>query len=140
MAIRKHAITPTGSQTNSAGPANLLKLDRVEFRDGHAVGLVGGQHLYLPTSEIPGSGSLFVQFSPKDVMLTRGDASGLSARNRLRGQVRQMVPLQQAVFVAVDIGQTTWVEVTPAAATELQLAAGVEVTCLVKAHCLQLLA
>ncbi len=128
------------SWTNSAGPANLLKLDRVEFHDGHAVGVVGRQKLHLPTNDAPPTGSIFVQFAPNDVILTRHEVWGLSARNHLRGRVHQVVPLQEAVFVAVDVGQTIWVEVTPAAATELELSPGVEVTCLVKTHCLQLLA
>jgi molybdopterin-binding protein len=48
----------------------------------------------------------------------------------------RLVEVDQAVFVAVDIGQVLWAEVTPQAAAELQLASGVEVTCLLKAHSL----
>ena len=44
----------------------------------------------------------------------------------------------QAVFVAIDIGQILWAEVTPAAASDLDLKPGVEVVCLLKTHSLNL--
>ena len=40
------------------------------------------------------------------------------------------------MFVAVDIGQIIWAEVTPQAAAELELQPGAAVICLVKAHSL----
>jgi len=55
----------------------------------------------------------YVQFSPQDVMLSRDDIAGISARNHLRGQIRQFVELPERVFVAVDIGQIIWCELTP---------------------------
>ena len=80
---------------------------------------------------------MFVEFSPTDVTLSRHDVTGLSARNHLQGRVCQVVPLQQAVFVAVDIGQVIWAEVTPEAAAELGLELGAQVICLLKAHSLR---
>ncbi len=77
-----------------------------------------------------------MRFSPADVTLSRRDVTGLSARNHPRGRVRQTVPLSHATFVAIDIGQLIWAEVTPAAAMELDLLPGNEVTCLLKAHSL----
>ena len=123
---------------NSVGPVNLLRLEQVEHRDGHAAGRVGGQCLYLPAEELPSSSPLFVQFSPVDVTLSRKDVPGLSTRNHLHGMVRQLVPLSQATFVAIDIGQLLWAEVTPEAAVELDLKPGGEVTCLLKAHSLHI--
>jgi molybdate transport system ATP-binding protein len=124
--------------TNSIGPVNLLRLGGVELRDGQTMGRLGGQLLYLPKKDVPPRGPVFVQFSPIDVTLSRRDIAGLSARNHLHGRIRQLVPLDQAVFVAVDVGQILWAEVTPEAAAELDLALGREVTCLVKAHSLRL--
>ena len=77
-----------------------------------------------------------MQFSPSDVIIARQEVAGLSVRNQLRGTVRRIVLAGQALFVAVDIGQIIWAEVTSQAAVELQLQPGAEVLCLVKAHSL----
>jgi molybdate transport system ATP-binding protein len=124
---------PLGWQ-NSIGPVNLLRLGGIESRDGRTTGRVGDQLVYLPEKEVPARGPVFIQFSPVDVTLSRRDVTGLSARNHLQGRIRQLVPLDQAVFVAIDVGQILWAEVTPEAAAELDLALGHEVTCLLKAH------
>ncbi len=120
--------------TTPAGPVNLLRVERVELRDGHAVGRVGQQELFLPFRELPRQDPLFVQFSPGDVILSREDIAGLSARNYLRGKVCQLVATATGVFVAVDVGQVVWAEITPEAAGELALESGSEVTCFLKAH------
>jgi molybdate transport system ATP-binding protein len=122
--------------TNSTGPINLLRLENVELREGSCTAHVGDQLLQLPargsTSALPS----FVQFSPADVIIARHEVAGLSVRNHLRGKVCRVIPIQQAVFVAVDIGQIIWSQVTQQAAAELELQPGAEVTCLVKAHSL----
>lgn len=123
---------------NSIAPVNLLRLKGIEFRDGRTMGQVGDQLLYLPQKEIPSQGPVFVQFSPVDVTLSRQDVTGLSARNHLQGRIRQLVPLDHAVFVAIDVGQILWAEVTPEAAAELDLVLGSQVTCLMKAHSLRI--
>ena len=125
---------------NSIGPVNLLRLEQVELCGNHATGRVGSQLLYFPLEAPPSSSPLFVQFSPTDVTLSRHDVPGLSTRNHLRGRVCQLVPVDQGVFVAVDIGQIIWAEVTPEAAAELDLQPGREVTCLLKAHSLRTIA
>ena len=124
------------SWTNSIGPMNLLRLQQVESLPGGLTARVGDQRLRLPAAETPGRLPAFVQFSPRDVMLSRQDVAGLSARNHLRGKVCQVIAVSGAVFVAVDIGQILWAEVTAEAAAELDLKAGHEVTCLLKAHSL----
>ena len=121
---------------NSVGPVNLFRLEEVEFHDGHAVGRVGSQRLHLPAEDLPSSSLLFVQFAPSDVTLSRQGVAGLSTRNQLHGTVRQLVPLRHATFVAIDIGQLLWAEVTSEAADELDLRPGCEVTCLLKVHSL----
>lgn len=56
----------------------------------------------------------------------------------MQGRVCQVVPLRQAVFVAIDVGQVLWAEVTPEAAAELQLKPGSQVICLLKPHSLRM--
>ncbi len=121
---------------NSTGPMNLLRLEHFESGKDHAVGRIGDQELHLPLQTPPDRLPVFVQFSPADVTLSRKDVSGLSTRNHLRGRVCRLVELDQAVFVAIDIGQILWAEVTPQAAAELDLKPDCEVFCLMKAHSL----
>ena len=127
--------TPLG-WSNSTGPINLLRLDRVEAADGEIRAWIGPQPLSLPPQSPAGGMPRFVQFSPTDVLLSRQDVSGVSARNHLRGRVCRIAQSNQAVFVAIDIGQILWAEVTPAAARELDLQPGAEVICLLKTHSL----
>ena len=122
---------------NAIGPANLLRLERFAADGDHVTAQIGEQTLYLPLESVPKASPLFVQFSPADVTLSRHDVPGISTRNHLRGRVCQMVKVDRAVFVAVDIGQILWAEVTPEAAAELELTLGSEVTCLLKALSLQ---
>ncbi len=122
---------------NGTGPINLLRLDDVQFGKEETLGHVGSQAIHIPPLSAPAAMPLFVEFSPANVTLSRQDIAGLSTRNHLRGRVCRMVTLDQSVFVAVDIGQILWAEVTPQAAAELQLASGAEVTCLLKAHSLR---
>jgi molybdate transport system ATP-binding protein len=120
--------------TNSTGPMNLLRLDRVEATQGEVRGWIGQHILSLPPSS--GTTPTFVQFSPREVVLSRQDIVGISARNHLRGQVCRIAQSNQAVFVAIDIGPIIWAEITPAAASELELRPGIEVVCLLKTHSL----
>ena len=122
---------------DSARPANLLRLDYVERHEGHWRGRVGEQWLHLPPPRHPPARTLYVEFFPGEVTLARGEPQGLSMRNRLRGKVGKITTVPAGVFVAVDVGQIVWSEITPEAAAELQLAVGVEVTCLVKTHSLR---
>ena len=123
--------------SNATGPVNLLRLDRIEAVDGGLQGWIGPQRLVLP----PRASSLppprFIQFSPRELILSRRDISGISARNHLRGQLCRLVRSHQAVFAAIDMGQVIWAEVTPAAAGELDLQPGIEVVCLLKTHSLE---
>jgi len=124
---------------NANGPINLLRLDRIERQGDHCYGTVGKQRVYVPAPARQASEPLFVQFSPRDVILGRQNIRGLSARNHLNGHVRQIVRLERAVFAAIDIGQIVWVEITGDAVSELELELGTEVVCLLKAHSLQVI-
>jgi molybdate transport system ATP-binding protein len=120
----------------SAAPINLLKLDSIESEAAHLTARLGEQRLFLPPGVGPASSPAFVQFSPKDVILSRQDVAGLSARNHLRGRVCKITVAGQARFVAIDVGQILWAELTLEAVDELDLQPGREVTCLIKAHSL----
>jgi molybdate transport system ATP-binding protein len=122
--------------TDSTGPINLLRLDQVEVREEECTALVGNQTLHLPPRDKNSGVPAFVQFSPSDVIIARHEVAGLSVRNQLHGKVCRIVATPRALFVAVDIGQIIWAEVTPQAAVELGLQPGVEAICLVKAHSL----
>jgi molybdate transport system ATP-binding protein len=119
---------------NAAGPVNLLRLDGLETNESHRMARIGDQQLFLPLGEIPAGEAQFVQFSPRDVILARHDVAGLSARNHLRGRVCRVLPANRSVFVAIDVGQVIWAELTPEAVRELELEPNREVICLLKAH------
>ena len=124
--------------TNSTGPVNLLRIERIEKTDGLIKACVNGQSIVLPIVNLPSASPSFIQFRPADVILSRRDVSGLSVRNHLHGCVRQILTLDGAVFVAIDIGQVLWAEITQQAAAELELKVGCDLTCLLKAHSLRL--
>jgi molybdate transport system ATP-binding protein len=125
-----------------AAPVNLLRLERCERRGDCFVGLVGGQELTMPLTDLGpngvGGASLpqYVQFLPKDVILARHDVAQVSARNHLRGTICRIMPVEHAVFVAVNIGPIIWVEVTHQSVAAMELTVGLEVVCLVKAQSL----
>lgn len=123
---------------NSTGPVNLIRVDAVRLAGSHLVAQVGRHHLFVPTSEVPSSPTTFVQFSPRDVILSREDMEGLSARNRLRGRICRVIETEHAVFVAVDVGAVVWAEITADATAELKLHEGEEITCVMKAHNLRI--
>lgn len=124
--------------TDAIGPANLLRLEHVEQQPERWQGRIGSQILSIPPLPAAVRGPLYVQFLPRDVIVCLHDVTGVSARNHLRGTVRQIVETPSGVFVAVDVGQMLWAELTPAAVTELQLSAGSEVLCLIKTQSLKI--
>ena len=125
--------------TDSAGPVNLLRVEEIEEQAGLAIARVGGHRIQLPAGPLSHRSPLFIQFSPAAVVLSRNDVKDLSSRNHLTGQVRQLIQISGDVFVAVDVGQILWAVVTPEAASDLELAISLEVTCLLKVHSLSLI-
>jgi molybdate transport system ATP-binding protein len=127
------------------GPVNLLRLDDVEPAGDHLVGRIGQQRLNVP-GEVSATrnGPTYIQFLPRDVMLSRGDVAGLSARNHQHGRVREIVPLPHSgrvfVAIAIDAGQSLWAEVTPEAVKELNLAVDSPATCHIKSTAMSVLA
>jgi molybdate transport system ATP-binding protein len=114
------------------GPVNLLRVTELRPAGDHWEGKVGEQSVYLRPAGFQEGGSTLVQFLPHDVILSRGPSEGLSARNRLRGVVREVLQVGDRGFVAVDAGQFLWAEVTPESIQELGLHPGEAVFCLVK--------
>ena len=116
------------------GPVNLLRIGGVAAVDGRWQGRIGEQSVVLPAVPSGYAGdSVCVQFLPRDVTLAAAEVAGLSARNHLHGQVREIVPLGERIFVAIDVGQFIWAEITPAAVSELAIAPGKSLVCLIKA-------
>lgn len=122
---------------NGAGPANLLRITTRSIEGGRLLGLIGNQQLQLPPGLPQGPEPVYLQCWPNEVTLAEHDVSGLSVRNHLHGEVRQVIPLEDRTFVAVDVGQIIWAEITREAARELNLAIGREVYCLIKTQSLR---
>lgn len=107
--------------------------------DGQWQGRVADQTLHLPAAAAASAGhSIRVQFAPQDVVLSQAAVAGVSARNQLRGRVRELAPVRDRVFVALDVGQVLWAEVTPDAVRELGLVVGQTLTCLIKVSAMRL--
>lgn len=126
-----------GLRAARSGPVNVLRVADVQRAGEHYVGRLGEQLVHLPPDDRALPPEVTVQCVPSDVVLSARDVAGVSARNHLRGIVRRVTQVSHVVFVAVDVGQTLWCEVTPEAVRELGLEPGREVVCLVKTHSLE---
>lgn len=118
------------------GPVNLLRVEQVRQAGDHSEGRVGNQRFYLPGRATPPTA--YVRFLPSDVALLLEDVHRISVRNHLRGVVRDMVRVAdktsgERVYIAVDVGQVLWAQLTPSACEEMALRVGVPVVCLIKA-------
>ncbi|MFV2066522.1 MAG: molybdenum ABC transporter ATP-binding protein [Pirellulales bacterium] len=114
------------------GPINLLRIDNIRRADGHWEGELSGQPFRLPESLNVTGPSHHIRLSSSDVVLGQHNVEGISVRNQLHGQVREIVALPERAFVAVDVGQFLWTEVTLEAVRDLGLKPDAEVTCLIK--------
>ncbi len=139
---------PTGSTLDRAaivglrshpGPINLLRLTSVRRVGDHYEGRIGEQNFHLPDAPERDEDGTWITIRPSGVAISRGDVAGLSIRNHLRGKVEQIAPCGEHVFVAVDVGQRLWAELTPEAVRELELSPGVGVVCLIKSVAAHLL-
>lgn len=124
------------------GPVNLLKLRDASVHGDHIQGSIGSQLVFVP-AHVPGGkleSDLYVQFAPADVTLSRELIVGLSMRNQLEGVIRDVVSLPDgSVYVAVDVGQIIWAQVTPQARQELGLEVDQRVYTLIKASSLEVI-
>ena len=55
--------------TNSTGPVNLLRIDRLTAAEDHCVAHIGERMVNLPPNKPPSESAAFIQFRPADVML-----------------------------------------------------------------------
>jgi molybdate transport system ATP-binding protein len=123
-----------------AVPLNLLRVTDLCQVDGHWQGRVSGQTMHLPSYNLRIGCDAYVQFQPHDVVLAHGlETACLSVRNRMEGVIREILLLDGRAFVAVDIGQFLWAEVTPEAVRDLGLRPGEAVACLIKTSCIAVL-
>ncbi len=58
--------------TNSTGPVNLLRIDRLTAAEDHCVAHIGERMVNLPPNKPPSESAAFIQFRPADVMLAPG--------------------------------------------------------------------
>lgn len=132
----------TWASVEEHGPVNLLKVEGVERIEDHLRGTIGQQVLSF-AGQMPNDAAGQVQhicFLPRDVMLSRGDLAGVSARNHLHGRVSEIVALPGRVFVAVAVGgQMLWTEITHDARRELAIEPGTPVTCHIKSTAIRVL-
>ena len=110
----------------------------VRVADGVAVVRVGAAEVFARAPDAA-AGAVHVCVRAEDVVLIRGGAGAASARNRLAGVVKGLVPEGPLVRVELDCGFPLAALVTRPAAEELGLAVGVAVLALVKATAVHLL-
>jgi molybdate transport system ATP-binding protein len=118
-------------------PINLLRVQKLECVGDRWQGQVGTATIVLPAKAAEFAGrNVAVQFLASDVMLGHEPLTGWSARNQFAGHVCNVVALADRTYVAVDIGQFIWAELTPGAVKELALTPGSPVICVVKTSAL----
>jgi molybdate transport system ATP-binding protein len=125
--------------SGDAGPVwNVFRAD-VDAADRH-VARVGAGELTLPRAAPPPD-TVWLRLSSGAITLERADAAPTlaSARNRLAGTVVRLDATGDRVRVLVDAGTPLQVDVTRAAVADLALEVGALVTCVFKAHALELL-
>ena len=118
------------------GPINRLRVEQVQPVGDHGEGRVGDQPFYLPGRTA--GDTVYVRCLPHDVALTLNDVPRISMRNHLRGTVRDIVRVSQGaaggrIYIAVDVGQTLWAQLTASACEDLDLKTGKPVICVLTA-------
>ena len=115
---------------------NLLRITP-RLEGSQRVGMIDGQRLVLPAGAT--DAAAFVAFDADAVLLTRHSIADISARNQLRGVVRQIVPVSGGMLISVDVGQPLWAAVTVDAVREMQLSPAAEVVCIIKTQALRVI-
>lgn len=117
---------------HALGLENLLEVEVIGPGDGTTRARLGSHEVLLPEADLGPGERGHVTVRPEDVLLAASPLTGVSARNVLDGEVRDILPLGDRLLVHVDVGQPLRVEVTRAAARELGLAVGRPVWCYTK--------
>ncbi len=126
-------------EAESQGFKNILPC-RVEGHDTHGSRLRlgregGGALLRVPRCETAPGEQVFAGIAASDILLALAAPKGLSARNNIPGRIERVSDVDHACLLTVVIQKgmpPIAVEVTPDASAELQLAAGTEVTLVIK--------
>jgi molybdate transport system ATP-binding protein len=133
------ALERNGAATRAF--TNLLCVVATRRPNGGWNGLVGDQMIHLPDHiQPPDDARCYLQFSPQAVNLVVGPLTdSLSARNRLAGTVRKVLPHHGGALVLADVGQPIWAEVTAESVEALGLKPGTGVNCVIKATAMQVI-
>jgi molybdate transport system ATP-binding protein len=118
------------------GVDNLLRLPIVAHDEAGGVSLValgGDVLLAAPLCDAKIGGAVELGFYADDILVCLEKPVGISARNALAGVVEAVDRVGHEVLVALRVGEATLrARITPAAASELGLAAGQRVVAVIK--------
>jgi molybdate transport system ATP-binding protein len=119
---------------DAAGAVVEGRVTSIDNAAGIATVAVGTEKLLLSGRSLTAGQAVRVQLLAREVILAVEEPRGLSVRNQLRGQVRNITTDSVGQLVEVDTGGVTVLaRVTAAATRELSLAPGKPVWVLVKA-------
>ena len=102
---------------------------RVRYRD---------QGLKIPYCDRPAGSRVFIGIRADDIILAREPVEGLSVRNTLAGRILEISDVATKELVYVDVGRRLAATVTREAVSELGLAIGDRVYCLIKTHSIRI--
>jgi molybdate transport system ATP-binding protein len=128
-------------------PTNVLSLEPMSRNAGAPAWSLAGHQFHaahiVPADSRGGAGArlarirpVIVEISPTDVILSKSRIDGISVRNQLPGALREIVARDaDSVHASIELGDGVllWAELTPAAVTDLALAPGSPIVCLIKA-------
>lgn len=112
------------------GLANVWRVRAVRSDRGCLVARAGDVELCLP--EAPGPHARHVALRPCDVLLALGPIPHSTARNVLRGSIRDVTGLPDRTMLQIDVGVPLIAEVPPSAVPDLGLRVGHEVTAVIQ--------
>jgi len=120
------------------GIENLL-FGKVTSSEAGTVTLAVGKAQLIAGGSILPNETCFAAFRAEEVVLEVGQAPQSSARNRLSGIVREIVPHGPQMRVSIDCGFLLTACITLSSAHRLSLKAGMKITAVVKASAIHVL-
>lgn len=126
---------------------NILRLRVVEYQTGEGLTAFEFAHqrrkapsygrvpsLKGPLNDCPPGEEMVATVRPEDIIVSLAPAEYVSARNRLRGQIKKIIRTESRTLCCVDVGMDLLADVTHISATELELYPGKPIWCLFKTH------